>query len=81
MKDTAYRTLHYVEVIYLKNGMYESRKFQHYPPDEADLVYERTLKKLAGTDAHVSLREENHQLLKCELLKFRTIDDPNNVMI
>jgi len=59
---------HYVEVIYLTNGKYASRKFVHYPVDEALNMFLRTVNKFKQdkTSALVCLREENHQLIKSE---------------
>lgn len=63
-----FRTLHYVEVIYLTNGQYTSRKLVHYPVDEAKIMYARTINKFKEDkkSALICLREENHQLIKSE---------------
>lgn len=63
--DSHHRTLHYVEVIYLHNGMPNSKKFVHYPVDEAKVMFSRTVNKFKQekTSALVCLREENHQLI------------------
>jgi hypothetical protein len=65
-----FRTLHYVEVIYLRNGQYTGKKFVHYPVDEAKTMYARTINKFKedSTKALVCLREENHQLIKSEMI-------------
>ena len=72
MKDTAFRILNYVEVVYLVRGLFESRKFSHYPKDEAERMYVRTVAKLRAEKrpALVQLREENHQLIKSEKVCF-----------
>jgi len=68
--DSNNRTLHYVEVVYLKNGQFESRKFAHYPEEEAARMYTRTINKLKAENksALVQLREENHTLIKSDRL-------------
>lgn len=70
--DSTNRTLHYVEVLYLKAGQYESRKFAHYPEGEAARMYLRTINKLKmeKRSSLVQLREENHQLIKSEMVSF-----------
>lgn len=62
-----FRTLHYVDVIYLNNGMPTGRKFVHYPTEEARLMFSRTINKFKEekTSALVCLREENHSLITC----------------
>lgn len=64
--DKHHRTLHYVEVIYLTDGVYHSRKFAHYPEEEAARMYVRTVNKLKkeNKSALVSLREENHTMIR-----------------
>jgi hypothetical protein len=68
MSDQAHRTLQYVEVIYFvgKTKTYKSRKWQHYPVEEAGIMYQRTLNKMKEEKVNclVCLREENHQLIK-----------------
>lgn len=68
--DTHHRTLHYVEVIYLTNGMPSSKKFVHYPVEEAAVMFSRTINKFKQekTSALICLREENHKLLKSKRL-------------
>lgn len=68
--DQHHRTLNYVEVIYLTNGMYTGRKAVHYPPDEALNMYMRTIHKMKSENKRclVTLREENHVMLKNELI-------------
>lgn len=63
--DQHYRTMHQVEVIYLKNGMYDNRKFSYYLSDEAENIYIRTVNKFKGnSNALVTLRDENGYLIK-----------------
>ena len=59
---------HYVEVIYLTNGKYTSRKFVNYPVDDALNMFLRTVNKFKQdkTSALVCLRKENHELIKSE---------------
>jgi len=61
----------YVEVVYLKGGLPQSRKFHSYPEDEASKMYMRTINKLASekTKAIICLRTGGHDLIKSELLK------------
>lgn len=61
-----FRTLHYVEVIHFKNGVYDKRNFKHYPKDEAKQIYQRTVNKAKQDKLTVliCLREENHNLLQ-----------------
>ncbi len=68
--DQHHRTLHYVEVIYLEKMKYHKRKHEHYPEKEAATMYMRTINKFREDkkNAIICLREENHQLLKCELI-------------
>lgn len=68
MTDQHHRTLHYVEVIYLTNGMVTGKKFIHYPVEEALKMYMRTINKFRGekTSALICLREENHNIIKSE---------------
>ena len=70
--DQDYRTLNYVEVIYLKEGFFKARKFVHYPEKEAETMYLRTVNKMAQdrVDSLVTLRKENHNLIKSILQKF-----------
>jgi hypothetical protein len=65
-----FRTLHYVEVIYLSNGQCAGKKFVYYPVDEARVMFARTINKFKDekTRALICLREENHQLIKSEML-------------
>lgn len=65
--DQQHRTLNYVEVIYLtEKGMYSGRKHAHYPEQEANTMFQRTVNKLSADKAKalICLREENHELLK-----------------
>ncbi len=64
--DQTNRTLHYVEVIYFKNLQYQDRKHNHYPKEEAELMYLRTTNKFKEEKQQViiALREENHMLIK-----------------
>jgi hypothetical protein len=66
--DQHHRTLHYIDVIYLKDGHFKSRKAVHFPELEANQMYYKTIAKLKkeGTSALICLREENHELLKNE---------------
>lgn len=71
MADTAHRSLHYVEVIYFNGTQFKERKMQHYPVDEAAVIFQRTCNKMKQEkiNAMVCLREENHMLLKSDWLK------------
>jgi len=64
--------LHYVEVVYLKNGQPNGLKFAHYPEEEAERMYQRTINKFKqeNRSALINLREENHMLLKSEKINF-----------
>lgn len=65
--DKHYRTLHEVEVIYLKNGMYAGRKFTSYPVEEAATIYQRTLNKFRELkNAIVIRRDENNNMISNE---------------
>lgn len=68
--DKQHRTLHYVEVIYLENMKYKKRKHEHYPVNEAKNMYLRTINKFKEDkkNAVVCLRQENHELIKAELV-------------
>lgn len=69
LNDQHFRTMHQVEVIYLKNGMYESRKFAYYLEDEAEKMYQRTLNKFKEKgNVLVTLRNETDSLLKSAIL-------------
>ncbi len=72
MKDSTFRTLHYVSVAYFKLGQYIDSKFKYYSLPEASGIYQRTINKLSEekTECIVSLRDENHILLKAERLNF-----------
>lgn len=71
MDQSHFRTLHYVEVTYLEKGMPSSGKHVHYDEKEAAEMYMRTINKfkVEKKNALIQLRDENHQLLKSELLK------------
>ncbi len=61
------RTLHYVEVLYMKGIQFIERKFNHYPEEEAGKIYQRTINKFTEDKSQnviICLREENHNLLK-----------------
>jgi hypothetical protein len=62
---------HYVEVVYLKGGLPQSRKLQSYTEEEAARMYMRTINKFTTekTKALICLRTEEHDLIKSELLK------------
>lgn len=63
-------TFYEVEVIYLRNNGYQSRKFKYYPEREAYSVYQRTFNKLSNelTECLITLRDEKGNLLKCDKL-------------
>jgi hypothetical protein len=73
--DSHYRTLHYVEVIYLTRMQPINLKVRYYPEAEASRVFSGTVKKLKeeGISALINLREENHNLLKSEFSKMEII--------
>jgi hypothetical protein len=62
--DQNNRILHYVEVIYFDGINYRERKSAHYIPNEANAVYMKTVEKIGGQAVIITLREENHNLLK-----------------
>jgi len=64
--DKDYRTLHYVEVIYLCDGYFKNRKFVHYPEKEAETMYQRTINKMVAdrVSSLITLRNESHVLIK-----------------
>lgn len=64
--DQDYRTLHYVEVIYLSEGFFKGRKFVHYPEKEAEQMYLRTVNKMTQDkiSSLVTLRKEDHTMIK-----------------
>jgi len=66
MKDQDFRTLLYVEVIYLAEGFFKDRKFVHYPEKEAEQMYLRTVNKMTQDkiESLVTLRNEDHILIK-----------------
>lgn len=59
---------HYIDVFYLKDGHFKSRKDAHFGELEANQMYHRTITKLKieGTQALICLRNEKHELLKVE---------------
>lgn len=64
-----YRTMNYVEVIYLQKGQYQSRKKVDYLEKEAAVMFLRTVNKFKEEkkNALICLRDEAHQLLKVEI--------------
>ena len=62
--------MQYVEVVYLKNKQFERRKIVH--DASAASLYFRAIAKLSAekTSALIMLREENHQLIKSEMVSF-----------
>ena len=61
----------YVEVYYLTKTRCTGRKLQHYERAEAEGIYMRTIGKMTEnkTECMVTLREDNHELVKSELIK------------
>ena len=49
---------------------YLSRKWQEYPKTEAKKIFDQTVKKMIAskTEALVCLREDNHDLIKSEMV-------------
>lgn len=69
--ESHFRTMHYVDVVYLNDkGQYGSSKQVHYTEKEAAEMYLRTINKLKQEkkSALIQLRDEQHQLIKCERL-------------
>ena len=66
--DKQYRTLHYVEVVYLSQGFFKERKFLYYPEKEAEKMYMRTVNKMTQdkVSSLVTLRKEDHTLIKSQ---------------
>ncbi len=63
--DAHHRTMNEIEVIYLKKGFYESRKFAYYLKEEADKVYQRTVNKFRDVgNVLIIQRDENGTLIK-----------------
>jgi hypothetical protein len=66
--DKHFRSLHYVEVIYMNGSFFLYRRLHFYEPKEAILIYQRTINKFTACknqNVIISLREENHHLIKC----------------
>ncbi len=64
-KDSHFREMNEVEVIYLEKGFYKSRKFAYYLKDEADKVYQRTVNKFRDVgNVLIIQRDENGTLIK-----------------
>jgi hypothetical protein len=57
-----------VEVIYLENGKYQSRKWLTYPTEKAKEVFKATVRKFKKekTSALVGLRDATDTLIRCE---------------
>ena len=68
-------TFYEVEVIYLRNNVYKSRKFKYYPEREAYSVYQRTFNKLSNelTEGLITLRDERGNLVKCDKLNEKAV--------
>lgn len=65
LKDSHFREMNEIEVIYLKKGFYESRKFAYYLKEEADKVYQRTVNKFRDVgNVLIIQRDENGTLIK-----------------
>jgi len=63
--DPHYREMNEIEVIYLKKGFYESRKFAYYLKEEADKVYQRTVNKFRDVgNVLIIQRDEQGTLIK-----------------
>ncbi len=63
--DAHYREMNEIEVIYLKKGFYESRKFAYYLTEEADKVYQRTVNKFRDIgNVLIIQRDEQGTLIK-----------------
>ncbi len=63
--NSHFRTMNEVEVIYLKKGMYENRKFAYYTEGEVDKVYQRTVNKFRDTgNVLIIQRDEQGTLIK-----------------
>lgn len=63
--DAHFRTMNEVEVIYLKKGLYDSRKSGYYLAEEANKIYQRTVNKFRDTgNVLIIQRDEQGTLLK-----------------
>lgn len=60
----------YVEVYYLKNKSYVSRKMQEYKKEEIEVMFKRTIGKMMTqkTESMVCMRDDNHDLIKTEMV-------------
>lgn len=56
----------YVEVIYLKDNQYQSRKWQHYPVNEVEKIFNQVVEKMMANknESLVCLRNDDHGLIK-----------------
>jgi len=63
--------MQYIEVFYLDKMKNTSRRFKEYEKDEVEIAFKRTIGKLTmeKQNALIVIRDENHQLIKSELLK------------
>ena len=61
----------YIEVYYLSKMNYTARKVQTYSENEIDVMYSRAIGKLISDkkQALVCIRNDEHDLIKSELLK------------
>lgn len=63
--DSHFREMNEIEVIYLKKGFYESRKFAYYLKEEADKIYQRTVNKFRDVgNVLIIQRDEQGALIK-----------------
>lgn len=61
-----------IEVIYLKNNVYQVRKWAEYEKKEAEVNFFRTIGKLTQErkDALICLRDDEGNMIKNERLNF-----------
>lgn len=65
--DAHYREMNEVEVVYLKKGFYDSRKFAYYMAEEAEKVFTRTVNKFRDIgNVIINHRDEAGTLIKSE---------------
>jgi hypothetical protein len=56
----------YVEVIYLKNKQYVSRKWEYYPNDRMMKEFKKTVEEMitTKTECLVCMRHDDHELIE-----------------
>lgn len=65
--NSHFRTMHYVEVLYMKGIEFLDRKSEWYPKDEAAIIFKRAVKKFTedkSKNVIITLRDEQHLVLE-----------------